>query len=371
MNLEMNTSILIISKYDRFVEIKEFWDIKIREQVQNPHLYSCMLSELWKVAKTLGEKPLLIIFLLRNKIIGFAPLKIKSTFGFRKVSNLYKYIYPEVFENKYRKFCMDKMIDLLFNRFNCKSAEITFEEKSSNKKALENSCLRKGLYFKNCPMENSIDNKAIIPIKTNLDDFQKALGKNARSNLKKTVNKLGRLGSWQVHKEELHNSSIKKIYDIEKHSWKNNLTGKNKLIKDQGLACTIRGITKNNETNSFFKSKAWFLEINGIPASYQLVLKHKKIAYFIKTSFDSRFKQASPGKFLMKCVIDQLFQEQTTEEIDFITNIPLVNIWKPVVKKRVTVKIEQNQLLSRIQNIIFENPINSKVLIFYLQKICA
>jgi hypothetical protein len=259
---------------------------------------------------------------------------------------------------------MDKIVDILFNRFNCKTAEITFEKGSVNKKALENTCLTKGLFFNCYPMSRSKDNKAVIPVKTSLAEFRKALGKRARRNFKRTVNKLEKLGSWQVHDEELNNISIEKIYDVEKHSWKNSLTGKNKLIKDQGLDCTLKGVKKNNEENPLFRSKVWFLEINGIPASYQLVLNYKKMAYFVKTSYDQRFRDVSPGKFLMNCVIDQIFQEQTAKEIDFITNLPVVNIWKPVVKKRLTVKIYQNRYLSRIQEVLFENQINSKTQIF-------
>jgi hypothetical protein len=106
----------------------------------------------------------------------------------------------------------------------------------------------------------------------------------------------------------------------------------------------------------------WFLELNDVPISYQLVLTHNKRSVFLKTSYDSRFKEFAPGVFLMNNIVERIFREETAEEIDFITNLPFTRIWKPLVRKRTTIKIERNPILSKIRRGLFENPIYYKLI---------
>ena len=124
------------------------------------------------------------------------------------------------------------------------------------------------------------------------------------------------------------------------------MKGKDKATKDWDLSHFLCGIQRNNKNDSFFESKIWFLELNNVPISYQVIMIRDRTAYFIKTSYDSRFAEISPGIFLINDLVERVFREQTVDKISFVSNQPFVEDWKPMVRKRTTIKIEQNPWLS-------------------------
>ena len=104
-----------------------------------------------------------------------------------------------------------------------------------------------------------------------------------------------------------------------------------------------------------------------MPIAYVLVLKRHKIVFFAKTSFDQRFRAASPGKFLMNALIERVFQDNLTKKIDFFSNLPFVRFWKPVVQKRVTIKIKRHSFYSLFLYFVFDNRVSSRFLKFVEQ----
>ena len=95
----MKISTLVISDYDRFVEMQSYWDSQLKDYVENPLVSNCMLSELWKYTKYFGWDPFVLIFQSEKKMVGFAPLKMRSQFGFRHTSNLFHDAYPFFISN--------------------------------------------------------------------------------------------------------------------------------------------------------------------------------------------------------------------------------------------------------------------------------
>jgi len=71
-----------------------------------------------------------------------------------------------------------------------------------------------------------------------------------------------------------------------------------------------------------------------------------------------------PGKFLINELIERIFREQTVSEINFITNLPFVNDWKPSVRSRTKVKILRSTIKSKIQRLLFENRVSYKSINF-------
>ncbi|MBA4464373.1 MAG: hypothetical protein H2B01_09405, partial [Nitrosopumilaceae archaeon] len=83
----MNISTLVISDIDRFEEMKEFWDKKVEPQITDPFFSSSMLIAHWRFGQEMEENPFLIIFSIKEEIIGFSAFLSKSSFGFRQVHN--------------------------------------------------------------------------------------------------------------------------------------------------------------------------------------------------------------------------------------------------------------------------------------------
>ncbi len=358
IDLKMSFSILVISDIDRFAEMKEFWDRELNDKASNPFIFSNMLIEHYELSQKLGYRAFLVVFLSAGKILGFAPLVVKSRFGFKQAFNLHEYVYMDFFVDSYREFFINILVNLLFGRFKCKSIELTFEEGSENQTVLEKICRRKGL--RNYKV--STEGEAIITTDGNLKAFQNSLSRKRQKNLRKIARKINALGSWRIYETKLDSNSTAKIWEVEKHSWKTKLQGKEKAIKNGGLQLILSVINQTNK--SIFDSNVWFLEIENLPIAYQLVLNRKRTDYFVKTSFDSRFRKASPGIFLINNLIERGFREKNSDKIDFISNQPFMKNWKTVVKNRTKIIIEPNLNVSKICRLLLENQFSYKIIEF-------
>jgi hypothetical protein len=358
IDVKMSISTLVISDVNRFAGMKDFWDRELRDHVNDPFFYSCMLIEHWKFSQRVGWHPFLMVFLSSEKIVGFAPLLMRSRFGFRYVSNFDQYTCPEFFYDNYHEVCLEQMVNVLFRHLNCESADITVRDESADQRLLEKVCRKKNLRYTRFPQEG----QAIIPVKSSLNFFRQSLNRKDVREFKRIGRKLDKLGSWQISCFGLDRASLTKIWEVERHSWKAYLKGKEKAKKDLGLSAILKGVERNGEGVSYFESEVWFLELNGVPLSYVLTMKRNKTLFFAKTSYDSRYKDVSPGTFLMNSLIEQVFMNGRADKIDFISNLPVLNVWKPLVVKRITYGILRNVFLSKARRLVFENRVCSKAL---------
>ncbi len=354
----MTLTTLVIFDINCFKKIVDFWDMEVADHVDSPFLSSCMLVEHWKSSIALGEHPFLIIFLSGNRIVGFAPLLMKSSFGLRRANNLAYYINPDFFYDDYREVGIDIMVHYLFDELNCESVELTFENESANLMILKKICDRKNINYEMLANEG----QAIIPVKNSLDFFKISLDRKTAKEFRRISKKIDRIGSWKISCCSMNCSSIEKIREIERFSWKTNLRGKQRAAKDLGLECIINGAQVNRNCKASFESEVWILNINEIPTAYVIAVKRNKTLFLLKTSFDLRFKEFWPGKFLMNNLIERVFINKIFDNIDLISNLHFVHTWKPLVKKRTTVKLSRNSLLSKAIFIVFENRISHKSL---------
>ena len=243
------------------------------------------------------------------------------------------------------------------------SANLTFMAGSDNQKILEMVCKKRGLGVSRFVGAG----EAIIPVLSSLEDFRGSLDRKVRKEFRRFGNKLDKLGSWSISCCGVDRNSVRKVWAVEKYSWKNELEGKKNAIKNWGIGLALSGAQRGNECGGFFDSELWFLDLNDMPIAYVLVLKRHQIVFFAKTSYDQRFRAASPGKFLMNALIERVFQDSLAKKIDFFSNLPFVRFWKPVVKKRVTIKIEKRSVLSGFLLLVFGNRFSSRFLKFVEQ----
>lgn len=356
----MSVSTLMISDIDRFVGMKSFWDREIKEHADSPFLCSSMLIEDWELGQSLGWHPFLIVFLSDENIVGFAPLKMRSRFGFRQACNLHEFIFPDFFVDNCRKSCVDSLIYFLFKRLNCESVDLTFEDGSVNQRVFEWSCGRRGLSYARLPSQN----KAFIPVDTSWESFQSSLGSLKRRKFRKMAEKFAGLKTWKIYSAKLDSSSIRRIWEVEKYSWKENLTGRAKALKNFDLAHFLASAEKESKSGGFFESEVWFLDLNDAPIAYALVLERNATAFCAKTSFDSRFGNLVPGKFLINDLIKRVFRDKAAAKIDFIGDQPFLRDWKPFIRNNTTVRVERNPQVSKIRHLLFENQISFKSISF-------
>lgn len=352
-----NLSTLAISELEHFVKVSDFWDQELKDHIDDPFLFSSLIIEQWKLNQQLGWHPLLLIFLSEKKIVGFAPLLMRTRFGFRYVSSFNSYTCPEFFHDNLREKCVDQIVNILFRRLNCESADINFRDEPVNQRIVDKVCRKRNLSYTLFPQEG----RAIIPVRDSLDSFRKSLNRKDVKEFRRLHRKLDKLGPWQISNFDLNHTSLMKIWEVERHSWKAKLKGKKKGIKDLGLSSILKGVERNKEGKSHFESEVWFLELNNTPIAYVLTMKRSKTELFAKTSFDSRFKDVSPGITLMNYLIERIFVNKVADKIDFISNLSFVQVWKPLVGKRIKYRILRNVVLSRIRYLVFENQIIRKI----------
>ena len=354
----MGISALVISNLDRFVEMRELWDMELSEHVDDPYLFSCLLIEHWKIGQKWGWHPFLIVFTLNGKIVGFAPLMMRSSFGFKQVCTFDQYTYPNFFFDKYREVCVDIMVSFLFRHLKCKTANIVCENGSANERMLKEVCRNRGFSYSSYPQIG----QAFIATIQSIDSFRHSLKKKDRKKFAKIRRKLDELGSWHISRYNVNSNSIAKIWAVERFSWKDNLEGKEKALKNWDLEHTLSKLQNIDEYASFFDPEIWTLELNGVPLSYILAMKRNKTVFFAKTSYDARYKHLSPGLFLMNDLIERVFTDMMAEKIDFMTALPFMEVWKPRIKKRSVITISSNQFFSKAHHLVFENRLSRKLL---------
>jgi hypothetical protein len=142
-------------------------------------------------------------------------------------------------------------------------------------------------------------------------------------------------------------------------SWKTTWRAQ-KEAQDWILPIFLKTSQKQGEIVPIFETKVWFLEVKGQTIAYLLIIFYKGTAFFVKTSYDARFKAISPGKFLMHETIREMHINGNVKKIDFITNLPIVQIWKPLCNSRTTLIIKKNMYFSTILRFAGENLIIRK-----------
>ena len=81
---------------------------------------------------------------------------------------------------------------------------------------------------------------------------------------------------------------------------------------------------------------------------------------WVYRSIEGKERKMKNGKILMNYLIERIFVNKVADKIDFISNLSFVQVWKPLVEKRIYCRILRNVVLSRFRNLVFENRIIRK-----------
>ncbi len=355
--MELEISIRVITKFNRLIEIENDWNRELKNSAENPFLYSRLLSEFMQFWEAAGWTSLVVIFLSDDKIIGMVPLRILKRFHLIYVSTLAHDIYSDFYlHDKYREICITQLIDFLFKHLKCHAITMTLQDSSSNLRVLTKICQKKGLYFWKTPFTG----RAIIPVENDWDVFYRSLKVKVRKEFRRIKRKLDNLGSWQISCVGVDSNSIERILAVERMNWKTKLRAQNKVQEDRPLRIILRASQQKGEIEPIYEAKVWFLEVEGQAIAYLLVMLYKGTAIFVKTSYDARFKEISPGRFLMNATIREMYRKGNVKKIDFISDLPVVQIWKPLCENRTKVNIKRNIHLSTFLRFAGENPLISK-----------
>jgi CelD/BcsL family acetyltransferase involved in cellulose biosynthesis len=319
------------------------------------------------------SSPLILVIKDDEKIIGVAPLVLKQRFGLRRVASLLKHTgSPDIVAKaEYRSDVLKHVLFVLLKRMHCKSITLTLPAESENLNALESECSLNGVTFFES-REQTI-NHCVILVNCSWQDFQKSLSSNQRRKLNQTQRRLSSIGQWKItftettNDDQAANETLNKIHVVEKNSWKENWRFQNGESQDrdlEGMWKTSRVLTK---TNPDFKTMIWMLELNNNPVAYTLAIWFKDTALLAKTAYSNKYARLSLGVYLIHAVIQDLFNKNGVQKIDFMTDLPFMKTWHPTIVSRVRLKIVAGDLPmlnyaiknSRIRRTVYRMPVLS------------
>ena len=327
----MGISVKLFWDFKEIQKIEDLWNQQIVFVSKNPLIHSSFFSRFMSDCEQNGSLPSVLTFWSDEQLVGMAPLKVCKFLKLTRVCSLDDWLYSDfVFLDEFREQCMDLLLDTVFNDLNCISAEITIDNNSPNFELFKTKCLS---HNKLTLTEKPSFARAIIPLDRDYSSYYKSLNRTSRKHFRRLKRKIEEFGSWTVSCVSVTDDSIKKVFEVDKKSWKSRWRKNRNIKEDTLLRIILEASEANKETAQKYESEIWFLHINGVPAAYQIVLIYGGTAYFIKTSYDENFKQFSPGVFLINDMIRE-FYPKGLSKIDFMSNLPFVQSWKPTTEKR-------------------------------------
>ena len=347
----MGISISVITDFNEILKIENDWNHRLLLCSENLFLYSRLLCGFMRFAKFAGWTPLVFTFWDENEIIGIIPLKTLKRLGSTYVFSLSEELYSDLFlSNEHHEECITLLVDYLFGTLNCLSVSITFQGDDFYVKKLQKVCENKGFKFSALPFSS----RAMVPVNSDWDLFYGTIKSSERKKLRKIKRKLDGLGSWHVFCAELNDVSIKQILSVEESSWKKDWRAENNSAKDYALEIILNESQPKENLEPIYTPEVWFLEINGQTIAYRLILVYKGTASFVKTSYNLQYRKFAPGKFLLRNMLEHFFRKRVDiTKLDFVTNLPVMQMWNPIHVPRTTINIERNHLLCSTVNMAY------------------
>jgi len=346
-------SVNTISNMDELLKIEDSWNEFIRDHARNPFFLSGFFKEFMSLSQNSNWAPAVLIFSVSGKIVGIAPLATKTKLGVRMGKFLLTSdLSPDlILDDKYQELCFDKTFDYMFTTLHCKLVFLTVFAKSPSFEKLKQLGSKKRLALFATPAKGH----RILPVKGTWAEFEAFRGRNFRRKFKGMERNLDRCGSWRISciengKEEFN--VVKKIFDIEKMSWKEELrvrTGK----KDTDLLIFLEGSQHMVKIEPGFKWNVWFLELNDQAIAYSLFIEYKGVSYCVKTSYDRRRKRLYPGIYVLNAALCEFFNKHQIREIDFLTDLPFQETWTSLCSPRVRIMMARSSVLLSMAKFAF------------------
>lgn len=326
----MALSVSALLKASEINEIKDELNAFISNNSINPFIFAESIIDEMDSVMDRHAFPAVLVFKVREKIVGVSPLLFREKFGVRSAQLLFAYDYSAdfFFDPKYRQICMQKSVEFIFSYLGSRFSALDLPLASKNLGSLECSCKVQGVnmhvanpdYMQHC----------VLPVNCVWDDFLKSKSSNFRHRFKNIEKKLRAAGEWKItsfSSSEDDAVVAEKIMCVEKTCWKQNWRENYDIHLDPYLQKDLLWSRLAASEFPGYKRSVWFLELNGQEIAYCLVVQYKGTAYIAKTSYNNQFRRLYPGIYLINAVIREFFNSGSVTMIDFMTNLPFMEIW--------------------------------------------
>jgi hypothetical protein len=316
--------------------IEEPMDVFTRKNSANPFLLSGFIKKFMELNLLKGWDPLVFVAFESGKIVGLVPFSFRRRFNATHVKFLFGLHYSPDFivDEAYRGTFLGRVVNLLFEELGCQYIDLVLPLESLNFGFLRRNCEANGVYFRAYPTVEC--GHCVLPIRGSWSDFEKLRGSDFRRRFRRMERKMKEAGGFGVYcVDSVADSVFEDILYIERRSWKEKWRKQRRAVVDLELFKIWEGIKEVDGKVPDFKWKVWFLKVDGELASYALALQFKNVGYIVKTSFNEKFRSFYPGIYIANVAVKDFFEGAVVDKIDYQTNLPFMETWRPMVYPRV------------------------------------
>jgi len=341
----------VITSAKEFEPLQLAWDDFVARVGTNWHLFSHVVQSFLIRHESHGEIPAVLVKVVDGNVAGVCAFQTRRRYGFRFARFLLPtYFSPDfVVKPEYRQSFVEESLQFLLKRMRCQVVTLTLPGSSPQAAILDHYCRSKNLRV----TVTEADKHSIVLVEGEWADFERRRGANFRYHLNRIEGKLTRLGGWRVVQAKANSSdSVKKITSVETHSWKHQGM-KNQPLTLGDLDRSLLHYTTFSDSPSLarFAPDVWFLELEGTPISYVIGVEINGVAYLAKTSYDNRYRDLSPGDYVLNAAIKSLFDSKRTLRIDLMSYLPFQKRWTSLFESRDSFRISRGGLYFGLESL--------------------
>jgi CelD/BcsL family acetyltransferase involved in cellulose biosynthesis len=149
----------------------------------------------------------------------------------------------------------------------------------------------------------------VVPLAGSWDEFLRAKSSRFRKTLRNIVNRVERMGETRIEcygATRPAQAALPKLFSIADASWK--------------LASGV-AVTSSSARKRFFEQlledpataqhmRIWFLEVNDTPVASEIQVVDGETVYALRSDYDEKFAESSPGVYLQAEILKRLFGSQ-------------------------------------------------------------
>lgn len=343
----MNIRIETVSDIRMLRDIEAQWNSLVYESSENPFLFPSLAEPFISLNMADGWSPMIVTISSNEKLLGIVPLTVRKIYGLRLARFILSPAYsPDFIIRRENRNCLAPLvIDYLFKCLGCHVLSLDFKANSEHLMSLLQECKRSNARYS---VVSEMGHR-VLPIRSTWQDFEKNKGGNFRRKFRKIERNLDRIGAWKVvcvHRNEAATGVLSRILEVEKESWKETYRVKKGAKADDVLMAILKGLNTAVHVQPNVDWTVWFLEMDGHPIAYTLVILYADVAYITKTSYNARYKRFYPGIYINHVAIRQLWETKRVRLIDFLTDLQFMETWTDDVEGCTRVVISKNPILS-------------------------
>ncbi len=335
--------------------IRDHWDSLVNRSSRNPFLLADFVRSFSSLNKASGWNPLIVTVSDEKDLLAAVPLTVKRFYGLKLARFVVRPSYsPDFVSNKDESRYVSQAVDYIFNHGGCHILSLVFEGKPRNSRSLINELEKLGIHFS----FGSQSGHRVLPITSTWEEFESRKGSNFRHKFRRIERNLNKLGAWNVthvSRKEIGQDALEKILEVEGESWKEAWRANEGKERHDTLPAVLSGLGGVMRNRSDLEWNMYFLEVEGKPIAYSLVICYAGVAYITKTSYKAQYRRFYPGIYVNHAAIRNLWSTRAFTLIDFLTDLQFMGTWTDMIAERSVFVMSKNPFLPPAIGFLFLN----------------